>query len=369
MLCHLRFGCCGKSFCAHCSRVVHELHALEDMSSFCQLLKEQVPVLLHSYERPSKAYDTFARAHPLWRPWPTENGDLVYELARGGTQDADRQWILVFKGGLEYERGELREALLAGNEGVGRAVFRMCDAGCGVGEVHGSEELVHVGLKTELLHDTALEGVFALFDRLAAFDRRDVRPEYDLAHGLAADMEAAALVTQDPAPAADPAHLFEASVRLLREADDDTARASNACDGTGHVGVHLQWSGKEVGVVANNEVLARGHTEQRGHDGGDRVDRALTVDAGDAEPCRGEEWCGGWKRDGLDGRRGYASFESVADGDLDCRYECVNAKVGKVGWAAECTTLDLACGIADDGGRFGATAVDTKEERHGLEGV
>lgn len=76
---------------------------------------------------------------------------------------------------------------------------------------------------------------------------------------------------------------------------------------------------------------------------------------------------GGGEGDGVDRRWGDAGLEGVAHGGLDRTGERVDAEIRKVGGPAAGTSLDNAVGVADDGGRLGAAAVDAEVQRHGGE--
>ena len=98
---------------------------------------------------------------------------------------------------------------------------------------------------------------------------------------------------------------------------------------------------------------------------GDGVDCALAVHARHAEPGCGEDARRQGEGDGVDRRWGDAGLECVAHGGLDSTGERVDSEIRKVGGPAAGASLDHAVGVADDGGRLGAAAVDAEVQRHG----
>lgn len=202
--------------------------------------------------------------------------------------------------------------------------------------------------------------------RSSARDGRGVIVQQDLAERLAADTEPAPLVAEDPAPAADPREFLDGAVGVLSEGHGDGACAADDGDGVCDVGVGEQRRGEEVGVVCDAESGSRGDAEEGREGGGDGCYGGGRVDAGDAERRGGEgacvgrgDWEGSWETE-----RGGAGGEGGREGGGDGRGEVGEGEIGKVGGTAESACEDCARGIANDGRRLGAAAVDAQVQRH-----
>ena len=172
---------------------------------------------------------------------------------------------------------------------------------------------------------------------------------HDQAHGLATDMKSTAFVAEDPSPPTRPREFDERAVGILGKGDDTRAGAGDGGYGVVYVGVESEWGCEEMGVVRNGEVWTEGEIDEGCDGDGGVAGCCVRVDARDAEPGSGERvWCDG-EGNGLCRRRGDAGLECVGNGCADGLLKVCGRHVGKVGWATECATDDVAIVVGDDG--------------------